>query len=129
MICSQCRSSPTIRVPVHYPARLRSERRLTGTPAGRPQRVWPPPSKFQLRAYTTPDPASCCRISRPISTHGGRPGGPLRVRKYADRMAAMGLPHLDSEQTFGGHANDADPELNARRWARHYVYLAEKLMD
>ena len=23
----------------------------------------------------------------------------------------------------------ADPELNARRWARHYVYLAQKLMD
>ena len=33
------------------------------------------------------------------------------------------------ENTFGGHANDADPELNARRWARHYVYLSRKLMD
>jgi prolyl oligopeptidase len=53
----------------------------------------------------------------------------LRVRKYAARMAAMGRPYLDYEQTFGGHANDADPELNARRWARRYVYLAQKLTD
>jgi prolyl oligopeptidase len=44
-------------------------------------------------------------------------------------MEAMGLPYLYYEQTFGGHANDADPELNARRWARHYVYLTQKLMD
>ena len=44
-------------------------------------------------------------------------------------MAAMGRPYLYREQTFGGHANDADLGLNARRWARHYVYLAQKLMD
>ena len=54
------------------------------------------------------------------------PGHP---RKFAARLEAMGLPYLYYEQTFGGHANDADPELNARRWARHYVYLAQKLMD
>jgi prolyl oligopeptidase len=54
------------------------------------------------------------------------PGHP---RKFAAEMEAMGLPYLYYEQTFGGHANDADPELNARRWARHYVYLAQKLMD
>jgi hypothetical protein len=30
---------------------------------------------------------------------------------------------------FGGRANDADPQLNATRWARHYVYLSQKLMD
>jgi len=54
------------------------------------------------------------------------PGHP---RKYAARLEAMGIPYLYYEQTFGGHANDADPELNARRWARHYVYLAQKLMD
>jgi prolyl oligopeptidase len=54
------------------------------------------------------------------------PGHP---RKFAAKMEAMGLPYLYYEQTFGGHANDADPELNARRWARHYVYLAQKLMD
>jgi prolyl oligopeptidase len=54
------------------------------------------------------------------------PGHP---RKFAAKMEGMGLPYLYYEQTFGGHANDADPELNARRWARHYVYLAQKLMD
>jgi prolyl oligopeptidase len=41
----------------------------------------------------------------------------------------VGLPYPADERTFGGHANDADPELNARRWARHYVYLSQKLMD
>ena len=54
------------------------------------------------------------------------PGHP---RKFAAELEAMGLPYLYYEQTFGGHANDADPELNARRWARHYVYLTQKLMD
>lgn len=54
---------------------------------------------------------------------------PGHARKFAARLAAMGLPYLYYEQTFGGHANDADPELNARRWARHYVYLAQELMD
>ncbi len=54
------------------------------------------------------------------------PGHP---RKFAAMMEKMGLPYLYYEQTFGGHANDADPELNASRWARHYVYLSQKLMD
>ena len=54
---------------------------------------------------------------------------PGHARKYAARLAQMGVPYLYYEQTFGGHANDADPELNAGRWARHYVYLAQKLMD
>ncbi len=54
------------------------------------------------------------------------PGHP---RKFAAMMEKMGLPYLYYEQTFGGHANDADPELNANRWARHYVYLSQKLID
>ena len=54
---------------------------------------------------------------------------PGHARKFAAKLEAMGVPFLYYEQTFGGHANDADPELNARRWARHYVYLAQKLMD
>ncbi len=54
------------------------------------------------------------------------PGHP---RKFAAKLESMGIPYLYYEQTFGGHANDADPELNARRWARHYVYLAQKLME
>jgi len=54
---------------------------------------------------------------------------PGHARKFAARMAELGAPYLYYEQTFGGHANDADPALNAGRWARHYVYLAQKLMD
>ena len=54
------------------------------------------------------------------------PGHP---RKFAAALEALGLPYLYYENTFGGHANDADPELNARRWARHYVYLTQKLVD
>ncbi|MGC1301239.1 MAG: prolyl oligopeptidase family serine peptidase [Caulobacteraceae bacterium] len=52
------------------------------------------------------------------------PGHP---RKFAAKLESLGAPYLYYENTFGGHANDADPELNARRWARHYVYLWEKL--
>ncbi len=54
---------------------------------------------------------------------------PGHARKLAAKLESLGDPYLYYENTFGGHANDADPELNARRWARHYVYLAEKLMD
>jgi prolyl oligopeptidase len=54
---------------------------------------------------------------------------PGHARKFAAKLEALGHPVLYFENTFGGHANDADPELNARRWARHYVYLSEKLMD
>ncbi|MFN8946566.1 MAG: prolyl oligopeptidase family serine peptidase [Alphaproteobacteria bacterium] len=54
---------------------------------------------------------------------------PGHARKYAARLAQMGAPYLYFENTIGGHSNDADPALNAERWARHYVYLAQKLMD
>jgi prolyl oligopeptidase len=54
---------------------------------------------------------------------------PGHARKLAAKLENLGDPYLYYENTFGGHANDADPELNARRWARHYVYLAQKLMD
>ena len=54
---------------------------------------------------------------------------PGHARKFAAKLESLGYPYLYYENTFGGHANDADPELNARRWARHYVYLAQKLMD
>jgi prolyl oligopeptidase len=54
---------------------------------------------------------------------------PGHARKFAAKLEALGDPYLYYENTFGGHANDADPELNARRWARHYVYLAQKLMN
>lgn len=54
---------------------------------------------------------------------------PGHARKFAARLSQLGAPYLYFENTFGGHSNDADPALNAERWARHYVYLAQKLMD
>jgi prolyl oligopeptidase len=54
---------------------------------------------------------------------------PGHARKFAARLEAMGLPYLYYENTDGGHSNDADPLLNARRWALHHVYLAQQLMD
>ncbi len=54
---------------------------------------------------------------------------PAHARKFAARLGEMGHDHLYFEDTAGGHSNDADPVANARRWARHYVYLAQQLMD
>ncbi len=54
---------------------------------------------------------------------------PGHARKFAARLGAMGYDHLYYEETSGGHSNDADPVANARRWARHYVYLSQQLMD
>jgi prolyl oligopeptidase len=54
---------------------------------------------------------------------------PGHARKFAAALQALGDQALYYENTFGGHANSADPELNARRWARHYVYLTRKLMN
>ena len=54
---------------------------------------------------------------------------PGHARKFAARLGDMGHDHLYYEETAGGHSNDADPVANARRWARHYVYLAQQLMD
>ncbi|WP_122466047.1 prolyl oligopeptidase family serine peptidase [Brevundimonas lutea] len=54
---------------------------------------------------------------------------PGHARKFAARLGEMGYDHLYFEDTAGGHSNDADPIANARRWARHYVYLMQQLMD
>ena len=54
---------------------------------------------------------------------------PGHARKFAARLGQMGHDHLYYEDTAGGHSNDADPVANARRWARHYVYLSQQLMD
>lgn len=54
---------------------------------------------------------------------------PGHARKFAARLAAQGHDALYYEETAGGHSNDADPVANARRWARHYVYLSQQLMD
>ena len=54
---------------------------------------------------------------------------PGHARKFAARLGDLGYDHLYYEDTPGGHSNDADPVANARRWARHYVYLSQQLMD
>ncbi len=54
---------------------------------------------------------------------------PGHARKFAARLGEMGHGRLYYEETSGGHSNDADPVANARRWARHYVYLSQQLMD
>jgi prolyl oligopeptidase len=54
---------------------------------------------------------------------------PGHARKFAARLGDLGYDHLYYEETSGGHSNDADPVANARRWARHYVYLSQQLMD
>ncbi|MES2035501.1 MAG: prolyl oligopeptidase family serine peptidase [Pseudomonadota bacterium] len=54
---------------------------------------------------------------------------PGHARKFAARLAEVGAPYLYYENTDGGHANAADPNANAKRWAMHYVYLSRQLMD
>jgi prolyl oligopeptidase len=54
---------------------------------------------------------------------------PGHARKFAARLGDQGHDHLYFEDTAGGHSNDADPVANARRWARHYVYFSQQLMD
>ena len=54
---------------------------------------------------------------------------PGHARKFAAKLESLGDPYLFYENTFGGHANDADPVANSARWARHYVYLSQQLMD
>ncbi|NOT39002.1 MAG: S9 family peptidase [Alphaproteobacteria bacterium] len=54
---------------------------------------------------------------------------PGHARKFSARLAELGVPYIYYENTFGGHSNDADPAMNADRWAKHYIYLTQKLMD
>jgi len=54
---------------------------------------------------------------------------PGHARKFAARLAEVGAPYLYYENTDGGHANAADPNANAKRWAMHYSYLSRQLMD
>ena len=68
------------------------------------------------------------RVYITTNTRGDRVH-PGHARKFAARLTDQGHDHLYYEETSGGHSNDADPVANARRWARHYVYLSQQLMD
>jgi prolyl oligopeptidase len=55
--------------------------------------------------------------------------GPGHARKFAARMAAMGLPFLYYENTEGGHSAAANQREIARKTALEMTYLTRKLMD
>jgi prolyl oligopeptidase len=54
---------------------------------------------------------------------------PGHARKFAAKLESFGDPYLFFEDNFGGHSYDADPVANSARWARHYVYLSQQLMN
>lgn len=68
------------------------------------------------------------RVYITTNTHDDRVH-PGHARKFAARLEEYGYDPIYFEDTAGGHSYDADPAANARRWARHYVYLAQRLMD
>ena len=55
--------------------------------------------------------------------------GPVHARKFAAKMAAMGLPYLYYENTEGGHAAGANLREAAHEQALEMTYLTMKLMD
>ncbi len=55
--------------------------------------------------------------------------GPVHARKFAAKMAAMGLPYLYYENTEGGHAAGANLREAAREQALEMTYLTRKLME
>ena len=55
--------------------------------------------------------------------------GPVHARKFAAKMAAMGLPYLYYENTEGGHAAGANLREAAHEQALEMTYLTIKLMD
>jgi prolyl oligopeptidase len=55
--------------------------------------------------------------------------GPQHARKFAARMAEMGLPYYYYENTEGGHQGGANLKQLARINALQMVYLSRKLMD
>ncbi len=55
--------------------------------------------------------------------------GPQHARKFAAKMADMGLPYLFYEVIEGGHGAGANAEQQARTTALGYTYFARQLMD
>ncbi len=54
--------------------------------------------------------------------------GPQHARKFAAKMASLGLPYYYYESTEGGHAAGANLRERATEQALEYTYLTEKLM-
>ena len=64
------------------------------------------------------------------SIRAERISGGVVTRQLEEAIgAALGVPYVYFENTEGGHSNDADPVMTARRWALHYVFLAQQLME
>jgi prolyl oligopeptidase len=55
--------------------------------------------------------------------------GPQHARKFAAKMAAMGLPYLFFEVIEGGHASGANLQEAAHTSALEYTYFARQLMN
>lgn len=55
--------------------------------------------------------------------------GPQHARKFAARMAEMGIPYLFYEVTEGGHGAGANLKERAKTTALEFTYFARKLMD
>ena len=55
--------------------------------------------------------------------------GPEHARKFAARMADLGLPYLFFEVIEGGHGSGANIEQQVHTSALEFTYLARQLMD
>jgi prolyl oligopeptidase len=55
--------------------------------------------------------------------------GPQHARKFAARMAEMGLPYLYYEVIEGGHGSGANLAERAETTTLEYLYFIRKLMD
>jgi prolyl oligopeptidase len=53
--------------------------------------------------------------------------GPQHARKFAAKLAAMGVPYLYFEVIEGGHGSGATPDERAKMHAREYTYFSRKL--
>lgn len=54
--------------------------------------------------------------------------GPQHARKFAAKMADLGMPYLFYEVTEGGHGSGANAEQQARTTALEYTYFVRQLM-
>ena len=55
--------------------------------------------------------------------------GPEHARKFAAKMAAMGLPYYFFEVIEGGHGSGANIEQQVHTTALEFTYFAKQLMD